>query len=128
MAPRVGGWALCDILCRAAEVIRARYNTIFGFREDQGCLEQELDRARSRAWWGQGHGYGYKEPERQRMKLEAPHFTSFCPSACGSTVTTEIRGALAGYMPYRASTPGPAESRKVQVYPDSAERGEFYAS
>ena len=48
VAPRPGGWAMLDILCQAAEITRARDNTIFGLREDQARLEQELDRARSR--------------------------------------------------------------------------------
>ena len=48
VAPRPGVWAMLDILCRAEEVIRARDNTIFGLREDQARLEQELDRARNR--------------------------------------------------------------------------------
>ena len=39
---------MLDILCRAAEIIRARNKTIFGLREDQARLEQELDRARNR--------------------------------------------------------------------------------
>ena len=47
VAPRAGCWAMRDILCRAAEVIRARDNTIYGLREDQARLEQELDLARS---------------------------------------------------------------------------------
>ena len=128
VAPRAGGWAMRDILCRAAEVIRARDNTIYGLREDQARLEQELDRARSRGSWNQGHGYVYQEPKRQRMELDTPRQAPARPSAGGSTVTAEGRGAPAGYTPYRASTPVPVEPREVQGYPDSADRGDFYAN
>ena len=38
VAPRPGGWAIHDILCRATEVIRARDNTIYGLLEDQARL------------------------------------------------------------------------------------------
>ena len=93
VAPRPGGWAMLDILCRAAEIIRARHNTIFGLCEDQARLEQELDRARNRGSWNQGYGYGYQETKRQRMELESPRYESVCPSAGRSTVTAEGRGA-----------------------------------
>ena len=113
VAPRPGGWAMLDILCRAAKIIRARDNTIFGLREDQARLEQEIDRARNRESWNQGHGYEYQEPKRQRMELDSPRYESVRPSAGGSMVTAEGRGAPPGYTQYRASTPGPAEFRDV---------------
>ena len=128
VAPRPGGWAmLLDILCRAAEIIRARDKIIFGLREDQARLKQELDRARTRGSWNR-QGYGHLEPKRQHMELDAPRYESVRPSAGGSTVTAEGRGAPPGYTPYRASTPRPAESRHVQVYPQSADRGDYYAN
>ena len=127
-APRPGGWVMFDILCQAAEIICARDNTIFGSREDQARLEQEPDRPRNRGSWNQGHGYGYQEPKRQHMRLDAPRYESVRPSVGGSMVTAEGRGAPPGYTPYRASTPGPAESRDVQVYNESANRGDYYAN
>ena len=125
---RTGGWAMLDIFCRAAEIIRARDNTIFGLREDQARLEQELDRARNRGSWNQCQGYGYQEPKLQRMELDAPRYESVRPSAGGSTVTAEGRGGPPGYTPYRNSTPGPAESRDVHVYHESVDRGDYYAN
>ena len=62
------------------------------------------------------------------MELDAPRYEFVAPSAGGSTVTAEGRGAPPGYTPYRASTPGPAESRDVQVYHESADRGDYYAN
>ena len=100
----------------------------FGLREDQAHLEQKLDRARNRGSWNQGQGYGYQEPKHQRMELEAPRYESVRPSARGSIVTAEGRGAPPGYTPYRASTPEPAETRDIQVYHESADRSEYYAN
>ena len=128
VAPRAGGCAMRGILCRAAEVTRARDNTIFGLLEDQGRLQQELDRARSRGLWNQSHGYKYQEPKRQSMKLDTPRLALARPCAGASMVTAEGRGAPAGYTPYRDSTPGSADPREVQVYPESADRGDFYAN
>ena len=71
VAPRPGGWAIHDILCRAAEVIRARDNTIYGLDEDQARLEPKLYRFCNRGWH-QIQGYGYQEPKSQRMELDAP--------------------------------------------------------
>ena len=62
------------------------------------------------------------------MELDTPPLAPARPSAGGSTVTAEGRGAPAGYTPYRASTPVPVEPREVQGYPDSADRGDFYAN
>ena len=80
-------------------------NTIFGLREDQARLEQELHRARSRRLWIQGHGYGYQEPKRQFIELDMPRLgvSPARPFAGGSMVFAEGCGARAGYTPYRAS-------------------------
>ena len=110
VSPRPGGWVMLDIFCRAAEIIRARDTTIFGLREGQARLEQELDRALNRRSWNQGHGYVYQEPKRQRMELDAPRYESVCPSAGGSTVTAEGRGP-------RLQTGGPPVGPLFLSYP-----------
>ena len=69
VAPRAGGWSMRDISCLAAEVIRARDNTIYALREDQARLEQQLDLVRSRGLWNQGHGFGYQDPSASVWNL-----------------------------------------------------------
>ena len=64
-------------------------NTIFGFRENQARLEQELDRLHNRRSWQQGQGCGYQEPKLQRKELDAPCCASIRPSSGLSTVTPE---------------------------------------
>ena len=91
-------------------------------------MEQELDRTRNRGFWNPGQGHVYQELNRQHMKLDAPCYASVRPSAGGSTVTAEGRGAPPGYPPYRASSTGPSESRDVQVYPEYADRVDYYAN
>ena len=62
------------------------------------------------------------------MELDTPRLAPARPSTGGYTVTAEGHGAPAGYTPYRASTPAPVEPQEVQGYPDSANRGDFYAN